>query len=362
MSDAVAAVAGLEPYLPRLTVAWARHHPEERFRELEATLVSVDLSGFTALSERLAAKGRAGSEELILVISGVFEGLIGIAQRRGGDILKFRGDALLLLFEGAGHEERACRASVEMQWFIEHAGSTMSSVGPVSLRMSTGVYTGTVHAFLVEATHRELMVTGPATTETFKLEDASQAGEVLVSESTAEALDPSWLGGRREEGILLVKEPDDTSVPTEPGDAPETAPNLELYIPKALRSQLAYARGEAEHRQATVAFLKYAGIDDVIASDGAAGASEQLQALATIVSGVCEELDLTWLESDIDVNAGKIYVTAGAPATSGDDEERMLRGLRAILDAKPPLSLRAGVNRGPCSPATSARPPDAHTR
>ena len=96
--------------------------PDERFRELDATLVSVDLSGFTALSERLAAKGRAGSEELILVISGVFEGLIGITLRHGGDVLKFRGDALLLLFEGDGHAERACRASVDMQWFIEHAG------------------------------------------------------------------------------------------------------------------------------------------------------------------------------------------------------------------------------------------------
>ncbi len=47
------------------------------------------------------------------------------------------------------------------------------------------------------------------------------------------------------------------------------------------------------------------------------------------------------------MNAGKIYLTAGAPATSGDDEERMLRGVRAILDARPPLDLRAGVNRGP---------------
>ena len=35
----------------------------------------------------------------------------------------------------------------------------------------------------------------------------------------------------------------------------------------------------------------------------------------------------------------------------------MLRGLRAILDADSALTLRAGVNRGPPSPATSARAP-----
>ena len=60
VTDTVAAPATLEPYLPRLTVAWARDRPDERFRELDATLVSVDLSGFTALSERLAAKGKRG--------------------------------------------------------------------------------------------------------------------------------------------------------------------------------------------------------------------------------------------------------------------------------------------------------------
>src|SRR4051794_4643278 len=339
--------SGLSPYLPRLVRDWAATTPDTRFRELTGSLVSVDLSGFTALSERLAAKGRAGSEELILVISGVFEGLIGITLRRGGDVLKFRGDALLLLFEGDGHEERACRASIEMQWFIEHAGSTMSSVGPVSLRMSTGVHTGTVHAFLVEGTHRELMVTGPATTATFRLEDASSAGEVLVSQATAAAIDSSWLGERREEGILLTLEPEqDGDVAEEPAP-PAAEAGLELYVPKALRAQLAYARGEAEHRQATVAFLKYAGIDDVIAAEGAEGALGQLQQIANVVSRIADELDITWLESDIDVNAGKIYLTAGAPASSGADEERMLRGLRAILEADAPLTLRAGANRGP---------------
>ncbi|MET1009441.1 MAG: hypothetical protein ABWY96_05280, partial [Gaiellaceae bacterium] len=82
----------LEPYLPRLVLDWAEHDPLEPWRELDGSLVSVDLTGFTALAERLQAKGRVGAEELVLAVSGVFEGLIGIAYRRGGDVLKFRGD------------------------------------------------------------------------------------------------------------------------------------------------------------------------------------------------------------------------------------------------------------------------------
>ncbi|HEV2951382.1 MAG TPA: adenylate/guanylate cyclase domain-containing protein, partial [Actinomycetota bacterium] len=126
--------------------------------------MSVDLSGFTALSERLAAKGKVGAEELILVISGTFESLISIAERYDGDVLKFRGDALLILFRGEHHELRACGAAADMQWLIEHAGTARSSVGEVRLRMATGIYSGICDFFIVGSTHRELLVTGPAAT------------------------------------------------------------------------------------------------------------------------------------------------------------------------------------------------------
>ena len=78
------------PYLPALARAWPGGAP---YREIDATLVSVDLSGFTALSERLAQKGKAGAEELILVVSGCFEGLDryrGTARRRRPEVPRRR--------------------------------------------------------------------------------------------------------------------------------------------------------------------------------------------------------------------------------------------------------------------------------
>ena len=96
--------ASLAPYLPRLVFDWAEPGP----RELQGSLVSVDVSGFTSLSERLEEKGRLGAEELVLLLSSVFEGLIDISNRFGGDVLQFRGDALLLFFDGRLHERRAC--------------------------------------------------------------------------------------------------------------------------------------------------------------------------------------------------------------------------------------------------------------
>ncbi len=340
-----------EPYLPRLVLDWAERAPADRWRELDGSLVSIDLSGFTALAERLQAKGRAGAEELVLAVSGVFEGLIGIAYRRGGDVLKFRGDALLILFSGDAHAERACRASSEMQWFIERTGGKMmSSVGEVELRMSTGIYSGTCHFFLVDASHRELVVAGPAATATIGLEDAADAGEVLISPATAAAVGPEWTAGERGGAALLALDLDPDASAPPIVEAPVPAPSgleLEPFVPPALRAYLRLEAGEAEHRQVTAAFVKFTGVEALLAKGGPEALSEPLARLGETVGRVTSELGLTWLESDIDVDGGKLYITAGAPSSTGADEERMLRGLRAILDTDSALTLRAGVNRGP---------------
>ncbi len=60
----------------------------------------------------------------------------------------------------------------------------------------------------------------------------------------------------------------------------------------------------------------------------------------------CESYGITWLESDIDVNACKLYLTAGAPSSTGDDVEGMLRALRELVAVEIGLPIRAGVHRG----------------
>ena len=49
----------LTPYVPRLVVDWLRSSPDPLGREVDGTLAFVDISGFTALTER--SRARAGS-------------------------------------------------------------------------------------------------------------------------------------------------------------------------------------------------------------------------------------------------------------------------------------------------------------
>jgi hypothetical protein len=59
----------LASYFPRFAVDWAREDPARTWRAVDASLVFVDISGITALSERLPRRGHLGAEELTQTLS-----------------------------------------------------------------------------------------------------------------------------------------------------------------------------------------------------------------------------------------------------------------------------------------------------
>ena len=156
----------------------------------------VDVSGFTAMSERLAPMGRLGAEEVTDVMSATFARLLGVAYENGGGLVKLGGDAMLLLFDGPEHAPRACSAAWGMRDSLRALGPLHTSVGDVELSMHVGVHSGRFDLFLVGRRHRELIIAGPAAAHTVVMEDTAGAGEIAVSDSTAAFLDPVQPGRR----------------------------------------------------------------------------------------------------------------------------------------------------------------------
>ena len=117
-----AASAELVSFVPRLTLDWLRDQEEKTWHEVDGTLAFVDISGFTAMSERLSSLGRAGAEEVTEVMNATFAALLAVAYAQGGGLLKFGGDALLLLYEGDRHAARAARAAFEMRRTLRAIG------------------------------------------------------------------------------------------------------------------------------------------------------------------------------------------------------------------------------------------------
>ena len=317
----------LAPYVPRLALEWLAGSPEATYRRLEGTLLFVDVSGFTALTERLAARGKVGAEEITDVIGSVFTDMLGVAARYGADLLKWGGDASLLFFSEPGSPSRACRAAVLMSQMMGRIGRLRTSVGRVSLGVSIGAHSGGFDLYLTGGYHRELVVTGPAATVTARMETIAEAGEVIVSADTARRLDSDVLGDEKLEGVRLSKAPDAEESPVR-GLHELVDIDVASLLPTETRARLLGGGEQAEHRQATVAFVEYSGVDALSRLQGAEAVTAHLDRLVRVAEEAAERHGASFHGTDIGPDGGKMILLGGVPVLRGNDAERVLRATR----------------------------------
>ncbi|MDQ3470001.1 MAG: AAA family ATPase, partial [Actinomycetota bacterium] len=341
-------VARLRRHVPEIAVRWVLDEPERTWRTVEGSLCFADISGFTALSERLEGRGRRGAEELVDTLNRVFGAMLDVAARRGGELLKFGGDALLFLFTGPGHATRAAATAAEMHRGLRRAADEPTAFGRLHLSMSVGVGSGEIHLFLVGDPHRELVLAGPVLDATIVAENRAVAGETLLAPATAAALPApaSTLHGDGHHGVLRWRKAP-AAVPERPVAAPPAiAPGeLSALLPATLADALGSAV-EPGHRSATISFIRLSGTDALLEEEGPAHLAAALDTSVRAVQAALGAEGLTLLTVDVDSDGAKCFCAAGVPAGTEDDEGRMLRALRRVVTAELPLVVQAGVNRG----------------
>ena len=333
-------------FLPRIAVEWVTASPAERHRALPGSMVFVDVSGFTKLSERLARHGKIGAEELAATIGGCFVELLAVAYDLGGGLIKFGGDALLLFFSGPGHEARAAGAAVAMRSELRRIGQLEVLGQRVTLRMSVGVHSGTFDFFLVGSSHRELVVTGAAASTTVTMESTASAGEILVSTATAAVLPRGDIGAVRGAGHLLRRAPQVDMAAPAPIPLPPPTVAIAHCIPRAIRPAASGPTTEPEHRRVTVAFVHFDGIDTFLEESGPEATADALEQLMGAAQQAADRHGVTFVGTDIDRDGGKIILVAGAPTSTGEDEDQMLLTVRELIDAEGRIPVRIGVHRG----------------
>ena len=337
-------------YLPRLLPAWADTAEGLTHRELDASLVMFDISGFTRLTERLSQQGRAGAEELSEVLHAVFSPLVAAAADEGADLLKWGGDAVLLLLEGRDHPIRAARAARGMHRVLGRVGHLQTSVGRVVLRASSGVHSGPVHLVLAgdPAVHRELIVVGPAASAVCRADSAAGAGEIVVTDATAALLPPQLVGAPAPGGRFLAGGA--ASLPGVPPGAslarPAAPDLLATLLPPQLRTHLTQHESEPEHRMVAAAFLRFDGTDRLLEERGPAALAGAVDELVRNVQDSVTRHGVAFHESDVDVDGGKLMLLAGAPLSTGDDVDHLVSAVRLVVGRAGEIPLRAGIAHG----------------
>jgi class 3 adenylate cyclase len=152
--------------------------------EVEASIVFVDVRGFTVFAER------APAHEVVASLNELYEAIVPVILRHGGHANKFIGDGLLAVFGApaphADHAARAVAAARDIARLVR-AGSAGA------LRVGVGVNSGRVVVGTIGGGgRRDFTVIGDPVNTAARVEAATRltGDDVLITETTLRALGP----------------------------------------------------------------------------------------------------------------------------------------------------------------------------
>jgi adenylate cyclase len=148
----------------------------------EVTMLNSDIAGFSALSQTMAA------EDLVLFLNRYFARMIRVVLAFGGNIDKFQGDGMLVVFGApnpmTNHAEQALKAARAMVEEIAILNRELADAGLPTISVGMGLDTGPVVAGHVGSEDRmEFTLIGVPVNNSSYLSKVRPA-RVLMSETT----------------------------------------------------------------------------------------------------------------------------------------------------------------------------------
>jgi class 3 adenylate cyclase/tetratricopeptide (TPR) repeat protein len=338
----------LSSYVPELAVRRlvGRLEPlrEPEGEQLVTAALFADISGFTALTERLAQPGPGGVEELTELLNGCFGQLVQLVVDHGGDVVKFAGDALLALWPAdedlPAVTARAASCGLAMQRVL-HA-SELAAGTRLSVRVGIGA--GQVSAAHLGGVRGrwEFVVGGPAITQTCGAERLARPGDVVLAAEAADQVREMCTGqplpagsGRGPALRLTTVQPPAAATPVSAAAVPAAGAALRGYVPGAILARLDAGQSAwlSELRHLSVLFLRLPELDDVTPDT-----LRQANDLVCQVQEALYEYEGSVNKLGVDDKGTTMVAALGLPPVAHEDDPvravRAALGIRAQLDRR----------------------------
>ena len=157
-----------------------------------------DISGFTKLSEAFSKKGRVGPEFLTFCINRYMERIINIIGANGGDIFKFVGDAIMVIWPPDGSPnflKNACKRACQCAMDIQRQLNDLEIIEGKKLSVKIGLGVGQCHILFVGGLFGrcEYLCVGECMRQACESETHSEhGGQVLMSEKVRENVEDGY--------------------------------------------------------------------------------------------------------------------------------------------------------------------------
>ena len=330
----------LASYLPALVVQrFAECHkplgaPEsERF---PAAVLFADISGFTALTERLAGTGPSGVEALTELLNDCFGKLVDLVGAHGGEVVKFAGDALLAMWPTDGGSSTvtawAAQCGLAMQQSVQ--GSETAAGVRLSVRIAVGFGEVSVAHLGGVRDRWELVVGGPAVVQVCAAEQLARPGEVVLSPDALDLLRDLTTGEQMRLGadgpsafrLAGIRSPTSAAPLARAGTVEAAGPALRAYVPAAVTARLEAGQSAwvSELRSVSVLFVRLPGLDDISPET-----LEQAQQLVGTVQETLYEYEGSVNKLVVDDKGATLVAAFGLPPVAHEDDP--IRAVNAAL-------------------------------
>ncbi|RZK30326.1 MAG: adenylate/guanylate cyclase domain-containing response regulator [Hymenobacter sp.] len=156
---------------------------------IEATVVFIDICGFTSLSETQPAATVVG------LLNKYFDQIVQEVIAHGGYIDKFMGDAVMAVFRGEYHLDRAIDAALEVRAQLKNASSPLPDGTDYRPSVSIGINTGEmVSGNIGSASLKRLdyTVIGDIVNVSQRLQSAAHPNQIVITEFIYERVKESF--------------------------------------------------------------------------------------------------------------------------------------------------------------------------
>ncbi|MBD2751934.1 response regulator [Spirosoma validum] len=156
---------------------------------VEASVLFIDICGFTALSERESA------DTIVRLINRYFDLMVKEIIAQGGHVDKFMGDAIMAVFRGEYHLDRAIEAALAVRAQIDGLEDNLPNHPTYHPKVAIGINMGEmVSGNIGSTTLRRLdyTVIGDAVNVAQRLQSVAQAGQIVIVESAQQQIAESF--------------------------------------------------------------------------------------------------------------------------------------------------------------------------
>lgn len=340
--------------------AWARRMAAEEHwpaagtsMPLAGAILFADISGFTALADRMSQLGPAGVEELSRLLNDYFGQLLEQVAAFGGDAFNFAGDALMAIWPAAdGDMAGAMQRAAACALAIPSRLQRYETPGGALLSLRIGVSLGPLAGVLLAAGDRVWpALLGTPLDDVVRALGRAQSGDVVLSPAAWAAIVARAAASPAGQGCWRLTRVDampSLPEPPQPVLSQTAARWLQTFVPGPVRERLAAGHGDwlGELRQVTAVFVNVGGLNHA-----APQAAAQLQSVLEAAEPVVRRCGGQMHEIGIDDKGVVLVAVFGLPPLGHEDAAA--RAALAALELHSALGLlgyegAVGVASGRC--------------